>query len=350
MNYCSTNQVVLSIVLALSLGSSSVQGVELVLREHATLVGPIVRLGDVADLSAASMSVLKELSATPLVPSPASGVSRFLQRTEVRDLLATRGVDIQSIRISGATAVELGKAPAVSKTEVDESLSVIPDQEIESLLLVAVEQYLQDQTGHDQWRVSLKLGSRDYRELSHFGTNLAVQGGRRPWTGSQQFEVGGANRDKQVTVRAKVTKIQAVLFTRQPIKKGDIIRATDVEIRQHEGRVSNTALRTMEQVIGMEAKRSIPASTIVQENQVQAPIQVQRGETVTVIARTGGISVRTYAVAKQSGAMGDLVKVETLDGKQQFAARVSGQRQLEILAAGAQARDYATLGKRTLQR
>ena len=224
------------------------------------------------------------------------------------------------------------------------------DQEIESALQEAIEKYLLNQTGHDRWNIMLKLGSREYRNIGKLGIELAVEGGRRPWIGSQTFYVSGLNRDGRVAVKSTIAKVQSVLFARQQIKKGDIIRAIDIELRQHEGRVPSSALSSLDQVVGMEAKRSVSENTILQENHVQAPIQVQRGETVLVTSRTGGITVKTYVVARQDGAMGDLVQVETLDGDERFAARVSGSRSLEVLAPGTQAKDYATLDRRSLRR
>ena len=115
MNYHLQKNVFVSIVLSLSLGLIDASGADLVLREHATLEGPIVRLGDVADVSTGSMSVLKELTFTPLVPAPAPGSPRYLQRSEILDLLASRGIDTQALRISGAAVVEIGKSGKAAK-------------------------------------------------------------------------------------------------------------------------------------------------------------------------------------------------------------------------------------------
>jgi len=347
MSSSSLKYLVLLIVLAFGLSSSYVLGADVVLRERATTSGPIVRLGDVADITAASTSILKNLASTPLVPTPAPGSTEFLQRSQIRDLLATRGIDMLRLRIRGATVVEIGKASKQSEIEAPTASSnreIGPNREIETSLHDAIEHYLRNETGHDLWRITVNTTGKA------LGPNFTVRGGRKPWTGRQKFRVSGTNPDEAFEVQATVVKIQSVLFSRQVIKKGDIIRAADVELRQHEGRVPSHVLSTPDQVVGMEARRSIPANVILQENQVRAPLQVERGETVTVVARTGGISVRTFAVARQDGAMGDLVQIETLDGSQRFAARVSGRHRLEVLAAGTQAGDYATLGRLPLRR
>jgi flagella basal body P-ring formation protein FlgA len=76
-------------------------------------------------------------------------------------------------------------------------------------------------------------------------------------------------------------------------------------------------------------------------------MQVKRGETVKVVARTAGITVSTFAVVQQDGSLGDLVQVQTLDKKDRFAARVSGWKELEVSATGATTGDFATLNRST---
>lgn len=126
-----------------------------------------------------------------------------------------------------------------------------------------------------------------------------------------------------------------------PIERGEIIRRSDVELRPHAGALPKQAVASLDAIVGKEAVQGIRADSLLQANQVRSPLVVRRGERVAVRARTGGISVRTYALAQQDGALGDLVTVQSLEGKEQYAARVSGLRELEIFAAGAEVREIA---------
>ena len=100
----------------------------------------------------------------------------------------------------------------------------------------------------------------------------------------------------------------------------------------------------------MEARRQLPVGYVLRKNQLRAPLQVLRGETVTVFARTGGVSVKTFAIAKQDGAQGDLIRVQALDKKELYTAHVSGRRELEVLATGHSAQELATLERRSARR
>ena len=69
------------------------------------------------------------------------------------------------------------------------------------------------------------------------------------------------------------------------------------------------------------------------DDQVRAPLLVRRGDEITVVARGGGIRVRTQAHSRQDGARGDLVQVESLDTGERYDARVIGLREAAVFAA-----------------
>ncbi len=65
---------------------------------------------------------------------------------------------------------------------------------------------------------------------------------------------------------------------------------------------------------------------------VRQPLAVHRGEVVTVLARAGGIRIRTNARAREEGSVGELVAVESLLNRSTYYARVSGTREVEVFA------------------
>jgi flagella basal body P-ring formation protein FlgA len=58
---------------------------------------------------------------------------------------------------------------------------------------------------------------------------------------------------------------------------------------------------------------------------------------VTVYAKAAGIRIHTTARAKEEGAMGDLVAVESVADRKTFTARVCGPRETEVFAQAAAA-------------
>ncbi len=357
MTFVESKKSVLLLTLAVLLQASAAVGAQLVLRERATVGGSVIRLGDVADISAGTTTEMKDLATTPLFPAPAPGTQQFLYRSQILDLLQSRGLDIQSLRVRGAKVVEIGDRPTEPKPEsnwqTSSTTKTIPtrsQEELEASIEAAILQSLVERTGHERWRVAVEIEKDDTLRFADWGNNFTVDGGRRPWTGRQRFQLSAKGISKPAEVRATVVKVHSVLFARTAITRGSLVRAADVEVREHEGSVPSLAISDPKQVIGMVASRTIAVDTIFTDGQVSAPKIVKRGETVTVFARTGGITVRTMAVARQDGAMGDLVQVESVDNKKRFAASVTGDRRLDVYPTGARVEDFAMYGKQETER
>ena len=85
-------------VAVLAAGAPSAFGANVSLRARSNHQGTMVRLGDIADISAASTTEINDLSTTVLLPAPAPGTHHFLRRSEIRDLLVARGVDLGAVR------------------------------------------------------------------------------------------------------------------------------------------------------------------------------------------------------------------------------------------------------------
>ena len=65
-----------------------------------------------------------------------------------------------------------------------------------------------------------------------------------------------------------------------------------------------------------------------------APLLVERGATVTIIARAAGVRITASGKALEGGAAGDAINVELADTKQRVLAKVSGPQTVELAAGG----------------
>jgi flagella basal body P-ring formation protein FlgA len=334
---------------AVVLGCVPALGANILLRQRSTHTGSIVYLGDVADISTGTDAEMHELATTPLMAAPAKGTQQFLHATQVRDLLSSRGIDAAEITIAGAKSIEIGKAAKVRDLVAVEPVSTATPEEVEEAVVEAIREHLISATGHSEWTITVDLNAAKLTELRKLGTELEASAGRNPWTGPQRFQMAPLGLTKGIALEARVERQQYVVVATRKIDAGNLIGVADVEVRLQEGKFPTSALGSLEQAIGKEALRSIEADAVLQSNQVRAPLQVQRGETVKVVARAGGITVSTFATVQQDGALGDLVQVQSLDKKDRFAARVSGWKELEVFPTGASAGDYATAKRPTSQ-
>jgi len=347
------------VLLITLLAPSASQGANIVLRERATQHGPIIRLGDIADIAAATPAEMHDLTSTPLFAAPAPGTQQFLHVSQVRELLLARGIRLENTSLRGAKVVQIGSTTITTTKRSTTQLATKSRQEIERLVQQAIKSYLQSTTNHLDWRVEVVLEQDELQQFAHITENLQAHGQRHTHSGRQRFTFTTNNSDqnqkqnKNLAITAKIAKLQSVVVVKHRIEKGQLVRTADVEIRQREGNLPSESFVNLEQAIGKEAKRALRAEEILQQSHVRAPWQVKRGESVNVYVRTGGIVVRTRAIASENGAVGDLISVE-LPGdnsrnnsrnKKQLDASVSGPGEVTVFATGGQTIDFASLNR-----
>jgi flagella basal body P-ring formation protein FlgA len=292
---------VLMAVLTTVLSASQVSNAaEIVLRQQVTLRGPMVRLGDVADLSASNNTRLQELITTPLMPTPAPGTQKYLHVAQLRDLLNARGVSIADLRFRGAP------------------------------------------------QVVIRVRPKNLRNVSSKPTTSEPHTPTTSQTHSDQTSQRNVEKGQSDTQQPIEPTVQVVVMVRA-VEKGTFVRADDIEIRNLERRMPFRAIQSLDQAVGKIAKQSLRSGVLLLENHLEAPRLVERGETVTVFARTAGIQVRTHAIAKQHGSLGALVQVETLDRGERFMARVTGLRELDVFTTGVTVAEHATLNRKRRQ-
>lgn len=338
------------IFLAALLLASPAGATEIVLRNRVAARGSVVLLGDVAEIKSENETLRNELSAMPLIPAPVEGTQQFLRMAEVRDLVASRGIDVRGIRFGGTVVVSISPE-GVAATKATDPRRVAPprpvvrSQEETELaaerLTTTIRAHLQAQTGHALWNVRVEADSKLVDAVEKGGADVRLSGGEPPWIGRQRFSIVGAANQPVALVYAKVDRLEMAVFAIQPIKRGDLIRRSDVELRPHLGALPSQAVLSLDAVVGRESIQGIRPDSIVQSNQVRSPVVVRRNERVNVRARAAGVSVRTYAIAQQDGSVGELVMVQSLTSKERYAARVTGLRELEIFTAGASAAEIA---------
>jgi flagella basal body P-ring formation protein FlgA len=378
-NFGRALSVVITIALFTGFQQASAATVDVVLHERTVAASPVIRLGDVARIVTADRQRSRQLSALLLMPAPAPGTQRFLRRREVEDLLTAHDVDLSQLRVDGATQVEITTPDTSSGTNgrpVTERKVTTPMNRHAAILagfnepigksnIVAaaendlrgevkriISNYIARQTGEAaEWRVTCAVSARYLAQLDAATSPAICSGGTPPWTGRQQFVLSFTTAEGPVRIPVYADVAPAavpVVVAVQAIARGAVITAADVELQTLEsvpGATSRRAtLTSVEQLVGMEASQAIAAGDVIFTDKVQAPELVKRGELIKVVAQGGGIRVSTTARARQDGARGELVQLESLETREVYDARVTGYREAAVftaIAAPAPDREYA---------
>ncbi len=319
------------IVLA-SVVAAQAAAAEFRVRAEAAPAGPVVALGDVADVLSNDAEQAARLRAIELFPAPAVGAQRFVRVREIQDLLLLRGVNLAEHQFSGSSqvAVRGGDRPAS-----DNGVSAAEERKAVSRVREAVAAYLRDRLSADEtFTVEVSLPAGAARLVAEHHGPLAVRGGSAPWKGNQRFEVlvGGPEGRERVEIEAQVRVAPAVVVVVRPLPRGAVIGPGDVEIRQVEGEAAGDMFFSIDEVLGRETTRAVSANRPLLRDALRAPLLVRRGDVVTVYARSPGIQVRTTARSKDDGTTDDLIAVESFQTRKVFLARVCGVREVEVFA------------------
>jgi len=114
-------------------------------------------------------------------------------------------------------------------------------------------------------------------------------------------------------VRTQVSSRVTLPVLSQSLARGAVLVRSDFELVERPISGSETDLvHDVQQLLGKELKRALPAGSPLRHNQVRAPQLVQRGQVVTLLAGKSGVEVRMQGKAMGNAAAGDRLLVSNL--------------------------------------
>ena len=322
------------------------EAAEIRLREQIVGRHGRVQLGDVAKIAAGDEQAAEDLRRIDLGPAPRRGRPRSIDIRVIRELLALHDFDLNQLQFSGARQVVVYSPHDATETG-SQSEPGIPapdrqshDSRARAEIVRALRKFL-DAKQTAIWEIDAELTRRDIDLFAKGAAVMSVSGGRAPWTGRQQFELllRTARGESRISVSADVRQPDTVLVASRTLPRGNLISASDVVLQPASGgRKQADALRDLDDVVGMEAARTIAAGQLIESRSIQRPVLVQRGKLVEVAALASGVRVVTEARALDDGARGDLIPMQALNGGDKYTARVVDFNRVEVYAHGPTAR------------
>jgi flagella basal body P-ring formation protein FlgA len=118
-------------------------------------------------------------------------------------------------------------------------------------------------------------------------------------------------------VQVRVIGTSSVVVAAHAIVVGSVLKAADVRVEQHD--ISELPLGFLDDpaiAVGLTASRPISGGAFLTNQQLVAAKAVQRGQSVTLVADVGGMSVRMAGKALSDGLINQRVRVQnTSSGK-----------------------------------
>ncbi len=317
-------------LISLPAGSSA-WAATIQLRGQCTPAGNLIRLEEVADIIGADPLERQALGKLELFPVPVTGSSR-IRAADIQQALLRRGVDLARHTFQGASEVSLTVRETAPAVTVERE---IPQSVVQKKLRDAVVSYLRQAGGDEPWEIKVLDGIPKAGNWAEAPLRV-LSGGRAPWTGEQRFlvtcEADSGQRSELVEIRCQVLLPPSLLVAAHPIPKGTFFKADDVRIQRGLAAGTPSGYKRVEDVIGKQSTRDIYPGQVLTAELVEQPKLVNRGEVVTVYVRRPGIQIRTVARAREDGAHGDLIHVESMTNRDTFLARVTAYQVVEVFA------------------
>jgi flagella basal body P-ring formation protein FlgA len=148
-----------------------------------------------------------------------------------------------------------------------------------------------------------------------------------------RYETDRGEREMEYSVSGILQVVGPVYTTRANLPRGHVMQPEDLNVTAlpWRGLASDALGLPRADIVGRRVKSLITAGTPVSSAQLDEPFAVKTGELVDLTVVAGpGVMIRSRALAKQEGRVGDLVRVEQPDTKKALSAVVTGPRTVEV--------------------
>ena len=132
-------------------------------------------------------------------------------------------------------------------------------------------------------------------------------------------------------VPAEVQLFRPVVIPIGPLGRGTTISASDLQLREIDiSQLNGSYFTDIEEVVGMEARRLLPADRPIIASQLKAPVMINKGDAVIVTANSGGLKVKMPGVALADGYEGQQISVRNSTSERVVDALVTAPGQVEV--------------------
>jgi flagella basal body P-ring formation protein FlgA len=149
------------------------------------------------------------------------------------------------------------------------------------------------------------------------------------------LELPGSAAARRLPLRftgAVAETVEAATLTRT-IKRGEVIRASDVQIERRPKAEAGGDALAVEQAVGLAATRPLRAGQVMRSADLAYPQVIQRNEIVTILFQAPGITLTVRGKALEAGAVGDIVSVHNAQSNRTVQGTVAGPGRVTVAAA-----------------
>ena len=289
----------------------------IMLKTEAYVKGPMVTLGDIAEIAGDNA---EQLAALEVGSAAAPGASKRIDSA----LLKMR------LNGAGASGVDIQGAPSVVATtlSLDVSREVLTDD---------LRTFIQTQLPWDGAETTIDILDGPDPVTVPEG-EVAVRWMPAPqyrWVGLGTFrgdvEVDGKVK-RTVFAKANIEAYAEVLVCAHDVPRGKAIEATDLRFEKRAlSQQKGDTVQDLDVAVGMIARDNLLMGETLSRRSLVPKQLVKRNQLVSVEAKAGALVVRSRAKALDNGGAGDVVRLMNPESKAEFQGRVRDDGAIEVL-------------------
>jgi len=133
-------------------------------------------------------------------------------------------------------------------------------------------------------------------------------------------------------VAASVRIFQNVVVSSRALPRGSIVGPGDLTLKEHDiSTLRGQVIKDPAVAVGQAVRRAMSADTVLNIDLLEAPILVNRGDTVVLIAERGSIAIRGTGTALQAGEAGRQISVRNSSSERIVQAVVIGAGETKVV-------------------
>jgi len=278
--------------------------------------GEKITIGDL--VMSAGGELLPRVRETVIAESPDPGCSRILTGRYVQAQLAIAGVE----GVQMPSRIEIRRTGQVIDPLLGEQVVV---EFIREKAIWPAEQYrLEVMRRHDP--IPVTPGPVTARLTQYPKEELA---------GRHNYQVE-YRRDGELMGRGsftvEVSVTATVYLAAHRLSRGVVLAETDLSPKQMPlGEIQGIPETDRSKIIGARTKHVIQEGQILTRDQLQAVPVIRKGEVVQILAHRGSLAVTAFGIARESGAAGEMIKIENIQSKTVVYGRVMDPTTVEVM-------------------
>jgi flagella basal body P-ring formation protein FlgA len=238
---------------------------------------------------------------------PASGAQRIFHAEELERIARNRNIDLHGLEDVCFTRRLLVPDASVIRESMQKTLD-IPAAKIDILA---------------SSRQAVPFGEVVFPRSGVQGSEPEIT-----WLG---YVRGNENTRFPIWARARITAPVPRVVANADLQAGKPIESSQVRIELSEDSpFEQIWARSVEDVVGLVPKSTIPRSIAIRKSQIERPMDVARGSTVRVDVFEGAAHITAEALAETAGMIGSFVTVRNISSGREFRAEVTGKGQVTV--------------------